>query len=336
MRRGSLLQMIGLAAVLFAIVTAVALFIPWMPTAASKEADRIWLTYWVATWMSIAIFSVVMAALIFAVIKFRAKDGDMSDGPPVHGHTGLEIVWTTVPFILVTALSVIAAVVTAQNSNAGKDPLIVKATAQQFAWQFTYPNDQTYGELRLPKDRTVKLLLTSNDVIHSFWVPQFGQKQDAVPGQVFPLVITPTRLGTYPLICTELCGLGHALMRSRAIVMTPDEYESWYAGSAAAEPSSGSATASPVALFTTTCGGCHAFAPAKTVGQAGPSLGDLAAHAAAAGQPLEEYVRQSIVDPEAYLTPGYTVGGVMPATYGTQLTADQISQLVQYLVENSN
>ena len=138
--------------------------------------------------------------------------------------------------LLVTALSVIAAVVTAQNSNAGKDPLIVKATAQQFAWQFTYPNDQTYGELRLPKDRTVKLLLTSNDVIHSFWVPAFGEKSDAVPGIKTSIVVTPTRTGYYPVICTQLCGLGHALMRSEAIVMEQADYDAWYSSADNAAP----------------------------------------------------------------------------------------------------
>src|SRR4029078_508707 len=159
-----------------------------MPDAASKEAGRIWFTYWFATWICLGIFAIVAAVLVYALLKFRVKEGDLSDGPPVHGHTTLEIAWTAVPFVLVTAISIVSAIVLAQNSHAGSEPLVVKVTGQQFAWAFEYPNGKTSGQLRLPKDRHVKLRITSNDVIHSFWVPQFGQKQDAVPGQVISLV----------------------------------------------------------------------------------------------------------------------------------------------------
>ena len=102
----------------------------------------------------------------------------------------------------------------AKNGNAGTNPLIVKVYGQQFTWTFEYPNGKTFTALRLPLDRHVRLEITSKDVIHSFWVPQFAQKQDAVPGEWNPLVITPDRLGRYPVICVELCGLGHSLMRS--------------------------------------------------------------------------------------------------------------------------
>src|SRR3954447_20799215 len=200
-----------------AIATAIALFIPWLPQDSSEEATRIDFTYWFATVISLFVFAVVAAVLIYVLLNFRVKPGDMSDGPPVHGHTTLEIVWTVIPTILVTAISIVSAVVLAQNSDAGSDPLKVKVTGQQFAWTFTYPNGKTFGALRLPVDRHVKLTLTANDVIHSFWVPEFAQKQDAVPGDEHTLVITPTETGTYPVICTELCGLGHAIMRSEAI-----------------------------------------------------------------------------------------------------------------------
>ena len=122
------------------------------------------------------------------------------------------------------------------NGNAGSNPLRVTVTAQQFAWQFEYTNGPADGRteptLRLPLGRPVELSLHAKDVIHSFWVPQFGQKMDALPDtEEFPhptrLVITPTKLGTFPIICTELCGLGHSLMRSSAIVMRPGEFNSW-------------------------------------------------------------------------------------------------------------
>jgi cytochrome c oxidase subunit II len=343
-RRGSLLQLLLLTLVAFGVGAAVAVLIPWMPTPASREAGRIWFTYWFATWISLAIFAVVAGVLIYSLLKFRVKEGDLSDGPPVHGHTTLEIVWTAVPFALVTAISIVSAIVLAKDSHAGSNPLVVKVTGQQFAWQFTYPNGKSFGELRLPINRHVKLEITSNDVIHSFWVPQMGQKQDAVPGQTNPLVITPDRLGTFPVVCTELCGLGHALMRSNAIVMPTAGFDSWYksTGKAAPPPAAGGggagggSNAAAAALFTGagTCGACHTFAPAKAAGKVGPDLGHLKEAAAKAGQPLEAYVKQSIEDPDAYITPGYAKG-VMSGSCCKQLSSDQIDQLVQYLVQNT-
>jgi cytochrome c oxidase subunit 2 len=132
----------------------------------------------------------------------------------------------------VVAIAVVSAVVLAQNGDAGSNPLRVNVTAQQFAWSFSYPEngDASSPVLRLPLDRKVKLYLQAKDVIHSFWVPEFGQKQDAVPGITTTLVITPDRLGTFPVVCTELCGLGHSTMRSEAIVMRPEAFERWARG----------------------------------------------------------------------------------------------------------
>ena len=155
--------------------------------------------------------------ITYSVLKFRVRPDDDSDGPPIHGHTGVEIVWTAVPAILVTAISVISGIVLVQNDRAGANPLNVNVTARQFAWTFAYP-EQGQPHLRAapaparPLGRSCTC--TALDVIHSFWVPEFGQKQDALPGQDTKLVITPTKVGTYPVICTELCGLGHALMRT--------------------------------------------------------------------------------------------------------------------------
>jgi cytochrome c oxidase subunit 2 len=102
-------------------------------------------------------------------------------------------------------------------------------TAQQFYWTFSYPQfgNKTSAVLRLPVGRSVVLRMTAKDVIHSFWVPEFRQKQDLVPGIHPTLHITPNRIGTYPVICTELCGLGHALMRSQSVVMPADKFQQW-------------------------------------------------------------------------------------------------------------
>ena len=218
-RRGSVIQLAAIALVAAVVATAVALFIPWLPVAAGEEADRIHFVYWFTTAICIGVFAVVAAVLGYSIWKFRVKPDDFSDGPPTHGHTQLEIIWTAIPAILVTAISIVSAIVLAQNSNAGDNPLVVKVVAQQFAWTFTYPNGKTYGYLTIPKGRHTKLDITANDVIHSFWVPELSQKQDAVPGEHNNLIVTPTRTGNFPVICTELCGLGHAVMRSHVEIL---------------------------------------------------------------------------------------------------------------------
>lgn len=324
---------------LFAIGAAVAVFIPWMPTPASREAGRIWFVYWFATWISLVIIAVVTAVIIFALVKFRAKKGDLSDGPPVHGHTTLEIVWTVIPFVLVTAISIVSAIVLAQNSHAGKDPLRIMVTGQQFAWTFTYPNNKVYDIMRVPNDRHVLVSITSNDVIHSFWVPQFAQKQDAVPGQINKFVVTPDRLGTYPLICTELCGLGHSLMRSTVIVMSPADYAAWYKGEGGtpAPAAAGGTSGSAVDTFTTSgCGACHTFkAIPSAVGKVGPPLDNLKAAAEKAGEDLSAYIKESIVDPNKVVAAGYQPG-VMTPSFAQTIPPDKLDALVQYLAENQS
>ncbi len=351
-----------------AATTAVAVAIPWLPVSASKERDRIDLTYWLATAIAIMIFSVVAAAILYSVYRFRVRPDDDSDGPPIHGHTGLEIVWTAIPTALVTAIAIVSAVVLHDNGIAGNDPLVVNVTAEQFTWRFEYATGAAKGlvspDLYLPVDRSVKLEIRSRDVLHSFWVPEFGQKQDAVPGRVNPLVITPTKTGTFPVICTELCGLGHALMRRSAIVMTATGFDAWArkARSGAASPTppppspspspSPSAPPSPTppsapsgggqqnaaagkAVFDASgCGACHTLAAAGAHGAVGPDLDKLPAEAQRAGTPLEQFVRESIVDPGAYVEPSYP-DGVMPGNFGQTIKKSDLDALVQYLVASS-
>lgn len=210
-----------------AITAGVAVLVDWLPQQASVQRERIDFVFWLTTWISVGIWALVVAVIVYAVVKFRARPDDDSDGAPIHGHTGLEIVWTAVPALLVVIIGVASAVVLWQNDRAADDALVVRVTAQQFAWTFEYPDGTVSGSLGLPVNRDVVLDLGAREVLHSFWVPQFGQKQDAVPGIRTRVVVTPTRVGTFPVICTELCGAGHALMRSTALVMEPDEFEGW-------------------------------------------------------------------------------------------------------------
>jgi cytochrome c oxidase subunit II len=233
----------------------------------------------------------------------------------------------------VAAISVVSGVVLVQNENVPKDHLDVNVTARQFAWTFSYPDEGnlTSAQLRLPVDKTVKLHLRALDVIHSFWVPQFGQKEDAVPGQDTTLVITPTKVGTYPVICTELCGLGHALMRTSAIVMKPAAYQAWvHEQKNAAQAPPGQAGK---AVFTSNgCASCHTLKAAGATGTAGPDLDKLPAYAEEAGKPLEDFTRKSIVDPDAYVQQGYPKS-LMPS-FAT-LPKDQLDALVTFLIDSS-
>ena len=345
MRRGSVVQLVILGVLFGAGAAAVALLVPWLPDPASQQADRIDFLFWFVTVICISIFALVAAVIVYSLWKFRARPDDDSDGPPVHGHTGLEIVWTAIPAALVTAISIVSAIILTRNeqlpkasaASAQRDPLaplVVNVIAQQFSWLFKYPafGDATSSTLHLPVNKTVQLKLRSLDVIHSFWVPEFSQKQDAVPGMPTKLVITPKRTGVFPVICTELCGLGHALMRSEAIVTTEQKFHSWAVaqGKAAGGPAAGVSPADAARLFVSNgCEGCHTFKAANAHGTVGPDLDKLPQYARQAGKPLDAFIRESIVKPDAYVQPGYTKG-VMPGTFSS-LPKAQLDALVKYL-----
>jgi cytochrome c oxidase subunit II len=248
-RRGAIVRVVVIALLAAAVATAVALFIPWLPPQRSKEGERIDFVLWFTVAICIGVFAVVAAISVYSVAKFRVRPDDDSDGPPIHGHTGIEIAWTAIPTILVTTIAVVSAVALAENGKLKDDRVVVEVTARQFAWTFAYPteaeaaaaakdeqicklppetaNCPVSGTLRLPEGRQVELRLRALDVIHSFWVPEFRQKQDAVPGIVTHVAITPTEPGEDTVVCTELCGLGHALMRAGVIVMREGEFDRW-------------------------------------------------------------------------------------------------------------
>ncbi|HZR96294.1 MAG TPA: cytochrome c oxidase subunit II [Gaiellaceae bacterium] len=334
MRRGPIVALLGIGALAAAIATAVALLFPWLPHPASDERDRIDFVTWFTVAICIAIFAVVAAVMIYAVIRFRAAPDDDSDGSPVHGNTQLEIIWTLVPTVLVTAIAIVSAVVLARNDALAKDTLTIDVTAQQFAWSFTYPEAKnlTTGTLRVPLGRSVDLHFTSKDVIHSFWVQEFGQKQDTVPGIQTHLHITPNKVGTYPVICTELCGLGHAVMRTEVVVMPAAAFDKWLKGQTSQTSSSSTGT-SGLAVFTNNqCSGCHTLRAANAQGKIGPDLDKLPQYAQQAGQSdLAGFIRQSIVQPNDYVQPGFPKN-VMPPF---DLPKPQLDALVQYLIQSS-
>ncbi|HEY5100059.1 MAG TPA: cytochrome c oxidase subunit II [Gaiellaceae bacterium] len=336
MRRGSIASLLGIGIVSGGIAAAVALAIPWLPVSASKEAGRIDFVFWFVVTICIVIFAVVAAAILYSVVVFRAAPDDDSDGPPIHGHTGLEIAWTIVPTVLVTAIGIVSAIVLSRDDAIAKNAMNVNVTAQQFEWTFSYPeaHNLTSATLMLPRGRETVLHMQSRDVIHAFFVPEFRENEDIVPGLTTTLNVTPTRDGTYPVICNELCGLGHSTMRSTVTVMEPAAFDKWLKGQSKAVTSPSAVTAGAAVFKNNGCAACHTLTAAKATGKVGPDLDKLPAYAQQAKQPLASFVRTSITDPNAYIQPGYPKN-VMPQTFGKAIPKQQLDALVTYLINSS-
>jgi cytochrome c oxidase subunit 2 len=241
LRNRPLLQMLLFGIVGCAVLIPIALLIPWFPTEASRQAGNIHTLYYVLLIASVPIFVLVETVVLFSVWKFRWRPGDTRvDGPPIHGNTRLEVVWTVIPAALLISLCSYAYTVLRSNEAAQRGEMTVNVTARQFEFEFTYPHADgktiVSSVLYLPNDKPVVFHLRSYDVIHSFFVPEFSEKLDAVPGIVTTLRVTPTRIGTYPVECTELCGPGHAFMRSTVDVVPPARFQAWLAAQPANAP----------------------------------------------------------------------------------------------------
>jgi cytochrome c oxidase subunit II len=209
--------------------------IHWFPVAASTQARNTDRLYHVLVIASIPIFVLVVAATLYSVQQYRMKPGqELADGPPIHGNTRLEVIWTAIPSIIILALVAYSLVVLGENERkpAGKE-IQVNVTGQQFVWTYEYPSSVTGAaplhsySLYLPEGESVYFHLHSRDVIHAFWVPAFRLQEDVVPGIVTHYRVTPTRLGDYPVVCNLLCGSGHGLMRSTVHVVTPARFAAW-------------------------------------------------------------------------------------------------------------
>jgi len=223
-----------LTLVVGAITVAQAFVIDWLPEQAGEEAARIDWLLWFMFWVSAVFFVLVTVVLLYCVWAFRAKPGDETDGPPIHGNTRLEVVWTLIPAFLLAVVVVLAIVVLEDNEATAADRVKVEVIGEQFVWRMQYPEiGVESGDLRIPVDRQVELTMRASDVIHSFWVPAMRVKQDVVPGITTDLVFTPDKVGTYEVVCAEVCGVGHGVMRTRAIVMEPDAYAEWLAAAQA-------------------------------------------------------------------------------------------------------
>ena len=219
----------------------------WFGDAASDEAPPIDTLFDVMVVLSTFVFSIVMVMFGYAIWKFRARPGDESDGAPIHGNTKLEIAWTVIPTIIVLFGAGYSWIVLDDIEARADDAMPLKVTAQQFKWTFEYPEADGLrsDELHVPVDRQLDVQLEALDVVHSFWVPEWRIKRDLVPsgegGDEIDdeFVVTPNEEGTFSLVCTELCGLGHTTMRATVVVESQEEFDQWLDDQAQAENGAG-------------------------------------------------------------------------------------------------
>jgi cytochrome c oxidase subunit 2 len=225
--------MAGAAVALAAIISAVMLSINWNGAEDSTAAPKIDDLMNIMIVLSSIVFAIVVVALGYALIAFRAKPGDESDGEPIHGNTRLEIAWTVIPTIIVLFAGGWSWKVLDEIEEPNANHMTVDVFSQQYAWSFGYPGKEyaySQGVLHVPVNKQIVFKMHSQDVIHSFWVPQWRIKKDNVPGITTTAVVTPTKTGAYQLICTELCGFGHSSMRAKVIVQSQSKFDKWVEG----------------------------------------------------------------------------------------------------------
>ncbi len=271
----------------------------------ARTIDNLW---WLVFWIATAIFVVVEAALLYAVVRFRKRDGAEQAVKQVHGNTRLEIVWTIVPAVLLAALAVptVATLLDLrQEPTPAENALQIEVIGHQWWWEFRYPDYgfSTANEMHIPAGRPVYLTMTSNDVIHSFWVPRLGGKRDLVPGRETNLTLEADEPGVYLGQCAEFCGVAHADMRQRVFAQTEEEFEAWALAQAepAVLPESGAALAG-WETFELVCASCHAIAGTSASAEFAPDLTHFASRTSFGGATFAntaDHLRDWLANPSA-------------------------------------
>jgi cytochrome c oxidase subunit 2 len=351
-RKRTVQQMVVVGVIATAIGIAIGLTIHWFPPADSTQADKIDTLWDVLIIATVPVFVLVTVIVCFSVLEFRMRPGEEQlDGPPIHGNTKLEVIWTAIPAILIVGLVTYAYVVMRdiEEAPAAGTERVVTVTGQQFTWTFAYNEGGkkfSTAQLYLPAGKSVKFDVKSKDVIHDFWVPDFRMKIDAVPGITTHYRVTPKNpaaIGDHAIVCAELCGLGHAFMRQTAHILSPADFDKWVQ-KMTAKPAAGGgggggggAAVDAKQLFAngnadtgaTACATCHTLADAGAKGQVGPDLDKVLKGKDAA------FIKESILDPNKEIAPGYQPG-VMPPNFGDTLSPQQVDALVKYLSEVTN
>jgi cytochrome c oxidase subunit 2 len=272
-------------------------------------------------------FSLLIAGLIVAyAIKFRRRSPD-SIGAVIHGGLMLEITWSVIPLMITMVLFVWGASVFFAMSRPPEESMNVYVVGKQWMWKFQHLDGQReINELHVPVGRPVKLIMTSEDVIHDVFVPAFRVKADVLPGRYTNIWFEPTKPGTYHLFCAEYCGTRHSGMTGQVVVMEPNDYQNWLSGGAG----EGSLAAAGQKLFNDlACNTCHR----PDAQGRGPVLQNLFGKTVelASGERVvadEAYIRESILNPQAKITVGFQP--IMPTFQGL-VTEEQLLELIEYV-----
>jgi cytochrome c oxidase subunit 2 len=237
-------RVVLLWAVLTLVGVVLAIFIPsFMPGAAANDQHEVRLTMVVFTLLSAPVLALVWAIGAYSLIAWRSgsKEPPAEDGPPIRSNGPVEVVWMVVSSVLVLFLLVWGlAELSAVDASAAPGAMVVDVTGQQWVWSFSYPGQQVDSEqLVLPVGKPVVFEVTSEDVVHGFWIPNFGLKIDANPGETTQASTTPTRMGTFPIRCSELCGLYHAYMNTQVKVVSQSDFDAWVASGGLSSGSTG-------------------------------------------------------------------------------------------------
>lgn len=308
-----------------------------MPVNASAQAGPIDWLFDLEIKLIAFFFSVVMVPLVYSLIVFRQKEGDETDAVHIEGHTGLEITWTVIPLVIVIALGVIGADNLRQVRAVDPQAIEIKVVGFQWGWRFEYPDGFVSNELYLPANQQVLLKMESQDVLHSFWVPEFRVKQDLVPGLVTEYRITPIKEGAYKVRCAELCGTSHAYMESPVIVVGQEKYAAWVSEKAAAAKAEALASAGkPDAkrgeklYLESGCKACHSLDGAKGVGPTWKALYNSSVKLADGSSVSSDdaYITESIKMPGAKTVEGYPANAMPSFSY---LTDGQVADLVEFI-----
>lgn len=300
--------------------------IPFLPEQASTFAPEVDLYFLFLVGLTVFFTLLVGILAIVFMVRYRRRSADEVP-EPVEGAMLLEITWTVIPFLIAMFIFAWGAKIYYDMYKEPKDALEIFVTGKQWMWRAQHPDGvREINELHVPLGRRVKLTMTSEDVIHSYYIPAFRTKADVVPGRYTMTWFEPTKPGTYHLFCSEYCGTQHSGMIGKVIVMEQSAYQAWLAGGT----SEGSPATNGQKLFASlACSTCHQD---QNRGR-GPTLAGLY------GTPVrldngssvvadDAYIRESILNPNAKLVAGYQ--GIMP-TFQGQVSEEQIVQLIAYI-----
>ncbi|HSM26346.1 MAG TPA: cytochrome c oxidase subunit II [Anaerolineaceae bacterium] len=281
------------------------------------------------------LFSLIVVFIGYSLIVFRRdKDTPDEEGKHITGSSTLEIIWTLIPLGVVIFISYIGAISLAETRKIEPQALNVNVTGGQWYWSFNYPDyDITSDTLYLPVNRQVKLSLSSADVIHSFWVPEFRVKQDVLPGENFvkELRFTPIETGDFMVLCAELCGGAHAYMNSPVKVVTDFEFQDWV------DEELGNFPQDPISLGerlsrNNGCIGCHSLDGNDGVGPTWKGLFG-SEKTLVSGEVVvvdDEYLYESIVNPNSQIVLGYPAN-VMSSNYSDLFTEEEINNMIEFI-----